>query len=1642
MRSNHLVAAAFVSVVALIGCDKARPLPAPADPARGCTSCHGGQDNSTGAPPLSLPRNAAGVITAGGNRYDNTATTTHVEVGAHTRHIERGVSCGACHVVPAMITSPGHNTGQRAKVTFKELAAAGNVIPSTWNVDPAAPTHTCTNYCHGSSLNAGGTNHAPDWLRPSDGACGTCHGQAAGNPLPPASSGHPQVDAGNQPIAVTGCIDCHRDTVNADGTINVAGGKHVNGQIDGGGHPAGWADPINHGPAASGGLQNCAVCHGANFGGNGDPRKDCNACHALNGHPNWQTECTFCHGSATRAADATFPNAGSGTVVRANLASPPLGSQRENTITAYAVGAHEAHVSAGPFARAVQCSDCHGPTLPADIAHVNGTVHVEWSATASNGIVPTPAAGNLARWNDATLPVGGANCTNFCHGATLAGGTHTSPRWNEGPTGATCGSCHAIPLPYTAAGGWHVPRSDCGTCHPGYSTSPVAAVNAIDHIFVGAGPQGLTCHSCHGSATNDAPPNDTAGNTAGVKVGAHQKHVTGTTYMATAFTCGECHPSVTSIPHANGSVGIAWALAASTWPPAVFPAPTPAAGSLPASWETAPTCTNYCHGGFTNGKAATVAWYSTPTPPPSMTCNSCHGAGTGAVATLPGGTHPQSNPDCSACHTGYTTGTVNRAVHLNGQVDVIAMSCTACHGDATRVVVASAPNAALVQAAPPQDASAALSGNLVGAHQQHVNQGATAPAFSNALACANCHSGQIPATAPHADYSATPVAWGNLATTRGAAPTAYAPASKTCSNTYCHGQFTPYGKTGNTVSWGTGTLAKLACNACHGQSAAAPQPAYPHPQNTGCGSCHPSYTSTTVAAATHVDGLTTRSTAGCTACHGDRSDTAVTRTTNTVKAAPGLGAAATSADTTGATLATAAGVGAHVVHLGGTNFRAALACTDCHALPPSDTDTSHATGTGTGGARATLTWSTLASGTAFETKAPGYTRPTCSSVYCHNPKSADTAAANPAPSWIAPGTVTCGSCHGLPPVTAAHPANTACSGCHPGYPDSPTAGTVLSAAAKLLHINGQLDGGGESGGGLACTGCHGAIVSLMTTAASKHSLVGWTDTSTDSGGDWSAAATLGAIAPANRSCVNMCHSDHPHTLTTPATATHQYNLVADPSSAATRNAASSTSATRAATDFDPVANTGMCTRCHSKPIVTGGITVADASFGASAHDFTSSTTPAIAWSFALHDGSLFLRNCTKCHASPTEGTTPASSGTGLAAVHGQANPNLLAGTSRPAGVAAGFVCYNCHGTTASPANGAQGNRSNKNIQAQINKTRNHPAAADNSHDTATEFANAAFGNTLGVTGRHSSCMDCHDSHEARAGTHAVTTNLAGPPLQGSWGAKLTANPAFWTAPNATSFTKTVMVAGTDVEATLCFKCHSSYYGALPASPSGGYTETDTAREFNPANVGNYAGAWVTGETAGGFHPVLASSANNLGAINMANLVTTNFAWRTTGARNMMTCTDCHESETTTDPNGPHGSTAAFILKGPNTAWNNTLLATTTSMPAGTFCANCHSATWANSRFQGTTTDNHFGRSAHRVACWNCHARVPHGGPRPGMLVAPAGANANVGGTIAGWDATPPYSSPGSGSRLYIVSYPTNNTTEWQQRNCGCNGTGH
>ncbi len=1658
--------AVLAAIATLTACDRPRQIPPGAeapvevpagDPTgasgggtvsvvvRDCTRCHGTQGLAlAGADPLvaAAPPRAL------------TGEGTHPAVGAHRAHVVQGplasaMECASCHLVP---TPSRHPPQRQGKVSFSRLATTawtGARLAPTWDGTTCAST-----YCHGGFRN-GSAGNAPSWTGgAAQAGCGSCHG------IPPTGS-HPQ-DAPGAPLD---CNTCHPGYTRT--SVNLA--AHVNGHLDvTSAHPPGWIEPDQHGLAAlAEHLDPCATCHNG-YGAAAGAGTSCDGCHAdpsvygpyatgtYPPHPNWKTECTFCHGGRDNASGAPPRNTH---VISSDTTTP-------QATTDATIGAHTSHVGTAAtspgslhgLATGLDCTACHQTRWASalDPGHVD-------AATADVLFDPVGATANPGSYARPSC------ASTYCHGNFRGGAGTGAVSWTGDFGGAptlSCTSCHAAP-PATSATVPHPPNPSCGACHAGYTATAVNAARHVDGTVDHAPATG--CTQCHGdlgasgvastdvraAPAGDASAVDAHGNpassTAVRGIGAHASHLTGTRWRATAVACAQCHavPAAGDTSHADGSATVAFgALASTAWAgqPAIAPAWNGAGGG-----STLTCSSTYCHGAFPNGASAAPTW----TAIGSVGCGSCHG--------IPPPGHDPAKLDCGSCHGGSYAGlTLDRTLHVNGVLDLGSLSCSSCHGDASRTPVASATaldtlGANLVLASPPADAGHGAA--ATGAHVAHVNQGDTAAPgpLSNAIGCATCHP--VPTTLGHSNGTVD-VTFGGLATGGGAAPAPYDLAGHGCASTYCHGAFTG-GNGASPIAW-TAT-GKLACNACHLAPPGPTGATLHHPPNPACGSCHPGYTATTVSVATHVDGVVQHEPpTGCTQCHGDLGASAVASTD--VRAAPAGDASAVDAHGNGAASTTARGVGTHAKHLTSRTWRSApIACRECHSVPAAG-DVSHADGNPAiaFGALAKTAWTGQPAIDPLWNGAGGGSTLTCSSTYCHG---AFPNGANASPTWTAAGSVACGSCHGVSASNGpggTHPTLSArqdCGSCHGGS-------YTNTSVDPALHMNGQLDGGGEpASGGATCGGCHDAIFAAMNGTlphATRHALgavEGTNDSPVDSGLTW--ANPLSSNAAAARSCVNMCHGDHPHDLTSPATATHENNGYLDATSAATRADGAAArigvggiggTPNRTKADYDGAqANGGLCASCHRNPVSPGRPAVDGAAFDASAHDFGANTAggTTYTWRYTLHDGGAFVRDCTKCHASRMEGTTPTmgAAGSATVAVHFGDEAALLAGTIRPAGDPAGFVCYNCHGSAAAPTAGAQGDRSGKDVQTQIAHATTtgqsgHPADSDAVHDSVAEYASASFGNALGVAAgvgqRHASCLDCHDPHQARAGVHAPTTNLAGPPLQGAWGARLSSNPAFWTAPTSASFTKAKMAAGSDLEATLCFKCHSSFYGTLPAAPSGGYAETDTAREFNPNNAGNWAtagtaNAWSSGETAGGFHPVLASAANNLGGINLPNLVTTSVAWSTT-ARNLMTCTDCHESDLATDPSGPHGSAAGFILKGPNTLWNGTLVATSTGMPAGTFCANCHSPAYASSRISTQHT-----RGVHQIPCWNCHARIPHGGPRPGMLVATAGAAPEVGGTIAGWDDAAPYSgnAAAGGYKFGIVSYPTNASLAWNRSNCGC-----
>jgi predicted CxxxxCH...CXXCH cytochrome family protein len=434
--SRRLLAALVPA--ALLACGVAQTNVSGVDAAAACTSCHGdpsrpGDALARAAPPVSA---------------------TGAPAGAHLAHLGRGVACGSCHVVP---TSSGHSNGV-VEVRFSGLATSDGA-------SPAFAGGTCSGvYCHGATLGAGGKVTTPAWTG-GPLACDACHG------APPPSHA----------ATSTSCHDCHPGTVKADGTIDVAGGLHVNGQVEAsGGHPQGWADPAQHGAAAKQGLASCRSCHGADLLG-GTTGVSCDSCHAAAGYPGWQSNCTFCHGTKLTAYDPSLLAS----------AAPPRGTAGETATTDVAVGAHQRHLAGGAIGPAVACATCH--VVPSDLAHVNGTVTVTFGPAATRG-------GASPVWN-------GASCAStYCHGATLAaGGTNQAPSWTGGFSQAACGTCHGAP-PSTGHHSTHSGRS-CGDCHPGYGTTTVnraTHVNGTKEVgndITAWNPTTRVCTGCHGQAT-------------------------------------------------------------------------------------------------------------------------------------------------------------------------------------------------------------------------------------------------------------------------------------------------------------------------------------------------------------------------------------------------------------------------------------------------------------------------------------------------------------------------------------------------------------------------------------------------------------------------------------------------------------------------------------------------------------------------------------------------------------------------------------------------------------------------------------------------------------------------------------------------------------------------------------------------------------------------------------------------------------------------------------------------------------------------------------------------------------------------------------------------------------------------------------
>ncbi len=360
------------------------------------------------------------------------------------------------------------------------------------------------------------------------------------------------------------------------------------------------------------------------------------------------------------------------------------------------------------------------------------------------------------------------------------------------------------------------------------------------------------------------------------------------------------------------------------------------------------------------------------------------------------------------------------------------------------------------------------------------------------------------------------------------------------------------------------------------------------------------------------------------------------------------------------------------------------------------------------------------------------------------------------------------------------------------------------------------------------------------------------------------------------------------------------------------------------------ANAAICTTCHLK-----------SGYSASVHatSIVSSGTTTV--------GELSCRNCHRPHGASA------------------AQAYNLRGAEEAA-------CYACHGNP--PLTGA------KNIQALFAKTYKHPTETVSGKHIDPEQDGTNFTYSP-VNNRHAECQDCHNPHQAKAGTHnAVTapiTNLISNVLLGQWGVEPAYGAAAWVP--AASYTRQVFANTTGYyEYQLCLKCHSSYaFGTTPPPNS-----TDQSLELNINNRGA--------------HPIRTGLNSQTGSVAPQALAAAQMSapWTTLGTQTMY-CSDCHGEDTAGEPQGPHGSSIARMKKGTGKYWPTNASAVlytlgnndaTDAHLAGLFCRNCHplrsatANTWYNNVHQ-----EHSGAQLGNVACVACHIVVPHGSTRSRLI---------------------------------------------------------
>ncbi len=423
-----------------------------------CISCHGSDDNP--APPVDTSGNTDPIIAT---------------VGAHQSHLgtsdwHREVQCSDCHDVPESLDDC-HNDGAPAEHSWSALSNADGA-DSSYDFGTA----TCSNtYCHGATLEAGGTNPDPQWNVVASGevVCGDCHG------IPPCS-GHP----GSGP-----CAPCHDQVY--DGTDWVNPQLHIDGLVQ-------VTDDLP-----------CGACHGMPPAAPHTDNADCGLCHGMvwddgdwvdeDLHDNGTVDvtslaCSTCHGNPPTPGNQDYAGGG---------------------------GAHDRHVAQLGMA----CSTCHGHDgSGADHAQAATVIQANVDI-AFQAAFTYPGGTSMNNGGTPAFDHNGGNptCSVGCHNPIVddSADLANSASWTD--TTIACSECHerpglATPINHDIGGTDAVIRTNCSTCHDTSAHSSGVLALADPDTSDGIDPTGSgaqvadLCKTCHdgGAATffGGASPDD------------------------------------------------------------------------------------------------------------------------------------------------------------------------------------------------------------------------------------------------------------------------------------------------------------------------------------------------------------------------------------------------------------------------------------------------------------------------------------------------------------------------------------------------------------------------------------------------------------------------------------------------------------------------------------------------------------------------------------------------------------------------------------------------------------------------------------------------------------------------------------------------------------------------------------------------------------------------------------------------------------------------------------------------------------------------------------------------------------------------------------------------------------------------------